>query len=175
MKFAYIFLALIVVMAALTAALFAYVSGNTVTTGYSGFILKVEKTSSFFFVSFTLMAAIVLVGVGATGMVVFILFSHRIAGPLFRFEKTLKEVRSGDLTQRINLRKTDQLKEFKNALNELIGMLDERIGGIKNGLDELKKIVSRKNDPESSSKIDGLVDRLKRESERFKVTSGHKE
>lgn len=167
------FLVLLLLEAALIAGLFMHVSSNTLTTGYSDAILKVQRTSDFFMVSFLLITLIVVVGMGMAGMVVFILLSHRLAGPLYRFERTLKEIEEGDLTTRVNLRRTDQIAELKEALNVLILSLDKRMGRIKIDLIELKKLLSDKSDPETIKKIDRVMDSLKEEIEHFKVSPGH--
>ena len=124
MGFIYRFILLLLLESLLIAGLFMYISSDTLTTGYFNYILKIERTSDFFFISFLLITSIVVIGMAMIGMAVFILLSHRIAGPLYRFEKDLAEMAQGDLTKRIALRKTDQLTELKEALNiseEFIG------------------------------------------------------
>jgi methyl-accepting chemotaxis protein len=107
-------------------------------------------------------------------MVIFILLSHRIAGPLYRFEKTLNEISAGNLAKRINLRKNDQLNELQEALNSLLVSFDERLGRTKNNLSELKELLA-KNDPGNLQKIYKVIELLEKEIEHFKVTSGSKD
>lgn len=52
-----------------------------------------------------------------------IFLSHAIAGPMFRFEQTMRAVAMGDLTLRIGLRKSDEFKPLAELLNEMIGSL----------------------------------------------------
>ncbi len=60
-------------------------------------------------------------------VVVSIYLSHRIAGALYRIEKIVKYVsNSGDLKQRIVLRKNDELKELASILNEMFKNLDSK-------------------------------------------------
>lgn len=61
----------------------------------------------------------------ACGAAVFI--SHRIAGPLYRFEHWAATVAGGDLTTRIRLRPADDLKELALALNQTAGELHSRV------------------------------------------------
>jgi len=165
------FVALLLIESLLIAGFFMYMSTNTITTGYSGSVLKVARTPDFFLISFLIMVGIVVIGVGLIGMVIFILLSHRIAGPLFRFERTLKDMESGDFTARINLRKTDQMTAFKEAMNFFMDSMDRRIANIKTGVTELKKLISRKDDPEVGPKINKIIDSLESEVKHFKVTS----
>jgi methyl-accepting chemotaxis protein len=120
---------------------------------------------------------LVIVGLGIAigAMVVFILLSHRIAGPLYRFEKILNEIALGDLTKRLSLRKTDQLAELKEALNVLMESFDQRMGRMKNNLSGLKELLSQKDDPGNIEKIYKAIELLKNEIDHFKVTSSSKE
>src|SRR3989338_4053779 len=77
------FCLLLIAEAILITGLFLMISRGTLTTGYSGTELKIEKTSQFFFLTFVLQFLIVGVAIGIVGMVVFIFHSHRIAGPLY--------------------------------------------------------------------------------------------
>jgi len=115
----------------LIIALFMYISKNTLTTGYAHSILKVENTQNFFIIPFTLVSLICFTAIGLAGMIVFTLFSHRIAGPLYRFEKILQQIGAGDLTANVKLRKKDQLVEFEKLINILVNTLDNRMGNIK--------------------------------------------
>ena len=52
-----------------------------------------------------------------------IIFSHRIAGPIYRFEQTLDKLIQGEDVEVIKLRPGDELEELATKLNELIGMV----------------------------------------------------
>jgi len=169
------FITLIIVEAILIAGLFIYITRDTLTTGYFNSTLTVERTPSFFLIPVLLVMLMVAVGVGIAGMVIFILLSHRIAGPLYRFEKDLEEICSGNLTKRINLRKTDQLAELKESLNAVVGSLDHRMSRLKSITAELKGLLSQEINPANAEKIYGAVERLKNEIDHFKVTSGPNE
>lgn len=53
-------------------------------------------------------------------------FSHRVAGPLVRILATLKRMAAGDVDIHIALRKTDELKEVADAINQLAASLRAR-------------------------------------------------
>ena len=54
-----------------------------------------------------------------------VFLSHRIAGPIYRIEKTLEEIGKGNFDIRIHLRKHDELKEIANAINKMVGNLNK--------------------------------------------------
>lgn len=61
--------------------------------------------------------------------VVFIAFvsifvSHKIAGPVFRFEESAKTIANGDFSLRIRLRKGDELHDLADAFNRMSESLE---------------------------------------------------
>ena len=170
------FILLLVLESILIGGLFMHASTNTLTTGYFDSVLRVERTSDFFYISFLLITFIVVIGMGIIGMVVFVLLSHRIAGPLYRFEKTLEAIESGDLTTRISLRKKDEITELKSGLNAAIDSLDIRLGKIKNGLIDLRSILKSHSpaDQEAMQTLNAVIDSLENELGHFKVSSDNK-
>lgn len=57
--------------------------------------------------------------------------THRIAGPLYRFEQCFKQVTSGDLTVRARLRKGDQARELMESFNTMAEGLDQTVKRLK--------------------------------------------
>jgi hypothetical protein len=55
-----------------------------------------------------------------------IFFSHRVAGPIFKISKYLKEIGQGRYPGLIKLRKDDMLKNFAETVNEMIISLKDR-------------------------------------------------
>ncbi len=54
-----------------------------------------------------------------------IVFSHRIAGPIYRLEKTLDRLIRGEDVETIRLRRGDALKELVEKINNLISMVKQ--------------------------------------------------
>ena len=169
------FVILLIVESLLVAGLFMYVSNDTITTGYLNSTLRIEKTTDFFFVSLILIVLITVIGIGMAGMIIFLLLSHRIAGPLYHFEAALKKAEDGDLTARIDLRKTDQLISLKESINSVFGSMDSRLGRVKKGLAELEELLLNSNDPQAVSKLKSKLSSIKDEIGYFKVSPISKE
>lgn len=53
--------------------------------------------------------------------------SHKMAGPVYRFEQTCKEIAKGDFSQRVHLRKGDQLTELQDEFNHMMDVIEERL------------------------------------------------
>ncbi len=48
------------------------------------------------------------------------LLSHRIAGPVYHFEKVCKEIKKGNKTIRVNLRKGDAFNDLAEEFNSML-------------------------------------------------------
>jgi methyl-accepting chemotaxis protein len=73
----------------------------------------------------TLLVLLILFLVISALLAVFV--SHTIAGPLFRFEQTLKSLLEGDLTLTIGLRRSDEFKSLVDLFNALSGQWREQV------------------------------------------------
>lgn len=159
------FLVLIAIEAVLLGGLFWYMSYNTLTTGYVGSQLRVENTSGFFFPSMLTANLVVVVIVAVIGLIGLIFISHKIAGPLYRFEASLKEISSGDLTHRIKTRKKDQLKDLADSLNEFTATIDGKVAGMKKSVHDIERqFVELQFKLTSDDKPDSAVERIVRDA-----------
>ncbi len=63
----------------------------------------------------------------AAAVFVSLMFSHLVAGPIYRFEKTLEEIRNGNLTLFVKLRPRDEFKETAELFNQAIASLRTKV------------------------------------------------
>ena len=136
------FLILILIESVLAIGLFLYLSKDTITTGYSGSELVISRTRDFFLPTL-LLSNLIVVGITAViGVIVFLIASHKLAGPLYRFERTLENMSSGDLTHRFSLRQKDQMKSLADKINELNNMMERNMHEIQKNVDDVKGLFS---------------------------------
>lgn len=64
---------------------------------------------------------------GIITVILAILFSHQIAGPIYKVVKSVEEIREGKLYGFIKLRKHDELVEVAESLNLLVDRYREKI------------------------------------------------
>jgi len=112
-----------------------------------------------------------------------IYLSHKIAGPLFRIERVLDDMSKGDLSERIRLRKGDEMVSLANSVNRLTDSLSLTIMGgksrIENALKELNdlKELAAHLPPEKDGsylvsaleRLDSEINLASKELERYKV------
>lgn len=84
---------------------------------------------------------VIIVAGGIFLVVASILLSHRIAGPLYRFEKTLVSMNAGDLSQIIHLREKDEGQELAAQINLFNAKLSESMRAIQNNSIALETLI----------------------------------
>ena len=61
-------------------------------------------------------------------LIVSVVVSHRMAGPVFKFEKSCSVISEGDLTHRVYLRKGDQLMDLQDQFNNMAESVHGMVG-----------------------------------------------
>lgn len=79
-----------------------------------------------------------------------ILISHKMAGPMYRFQKSAEAIRDGDLSVNFHVRKTDEMRDMSKTLDSMLQSLrkdikeakkyaeDGKIEGVKLALSKYK-------------------------------------
>ena len=60
-----------------------------------------------------------------------IIISHKLAGPMYRIEKSAEAIQHGDLRVNFKIRKNDEMRNVAGALEEMVGVLHEDIKKMK--------------------------------------------
>ncbi|PKK86432.1 MAG: hypothetical protein CVT48_01135 [Thermoplasmata archaeon HGW-Thermoplasmata-1] len=67
-------------------------------------------------------------GISAVAVTLAVIYlTHKIAGPLYRFEKSMGAVGRGDLTHVVKIRRGDELKDLEAAMNGMIKNLRDKV------------------------------------------------
>lgn len=130
-----------------TGLLFLFSQG-TLTSSFQQSRLVIKNTASAILPAVIYTNLITLGLITLATIVVTIFISHKIAGPMFRFEKDLKEIGEGDLTKNIGLRKKDQLTDMAVSLNKMIASLHDKVLAIQSDVEHLLESASEQNAPE---------------------------
>lgn len=83
-----------------------------------------------------------------------ILISHKFAGPIYRFEKTLQSISEGNLSQQVFLRKDDELLDLKDTINHMISNLQLKIFHTRHQREDIIKqidIILNQSQPDLSN------------------------
>ena len=95
-------------------------------------------------------------------------FSHFIAGPIYRFEKTLEQMREGNLNVNVRLRKNDELKDVADLFNQTLASLRNRVRKERDGLTisldkamELVESLKKAGRNQESNELEQLIKDIK--------------
>lgn len=110
-----------------------------------------------------------------------IFVSHKIAGPVYRFERSARVISSGDLTQRVKLRYGDELRELQDVFNSMTGSLCDMVTKDREIIQRLIGACNRLNETLRKSKQDpqtlegvakdlyGVIEELRKVTKAFKI------
>ena len=154
-KFILLFL-LLVILSSITSGIVLYQRTNMdLGYRYGEAHSKLKKTGEILLPNVLLGNIIAVVVIGAASVVLTLLISHRVAGPLYRFEKNTEQIAQGDLTVITKLRHSDQIHGLAGSFTKMTTELREKL------------LVLRK----SSEKLPILVDEMKRLSQKETISS----
>ncbi|OGP17827.1 MAG: hypothetical protein A2V21_306280 [Deltaproteobacteria bacterium GWC2_55_46] len=101
---------------------------------YSIYDLKLKVLPLIFASSYSIL---ILALVTAAVAVISVLYSHRIAGPIFRLERNIEIIASGDLAIVTRFRSNDQLSVLADDLNSMVRSINHTTRSVKDALDRL--------------------------------------
>ncbi len=137
----YIFSAFIsvVVGSVLFALLFSFFSSNTLSIVYDDYHLRLGTTPGLL-LNKIFSAQWLFIVLGGVGIAVAALFlSHRVAGPFYRFEKSLDKMVAGDFSETLYLRKHDEGKKLGGKINCFNEMISRRLGEIRQATEKIQE------------------------------------
>jgi methyl-accepting chemotaxis protein len=109
---------------------------DSLTAVYANSRLTIQNTSLAIMPSVVFTTLITTLALGVVVIVVTLLVSHKIAGPMFRFEKDINRIAQGDLESRIHIRKGDQFQEMAMALNRMVESIAGRLKTVRDMADD---------------------------------------
>jgi methyl-accepting chemotaxis protein len=137
-------------------------ANKAATVSFINSRVVVQTTADFLFPVLvqTFVIATVLVGIATIFITLFI--SHRIAGPAYRFKKTLADLSGGNFSENCHLRRKDSLQDVADALNYMMSSVRKGLTTINGSLTKLK---SKLGEAQKSKGVDDSELReLKREA-----------
>ncbi len=166
-------ISLTIAVAVLVWSVYAEVGHMIVQTGDPGYMQIMYAFNSL------LMKQVPLLMLFVIFMGIFI--SHEIAGPICHLEKSAQILKDGDLTERIDLRKGDELKEIGMAFNTIAeGIsklvseerdasidIEQDLRHIASGLD--KENISDEELKNIKKKIDEILPRIRAITRKFNI------
>lgn len=158
----YIFNAFIAVAvgSVLFALVFSFFSSNSLSIVYENYHLKLGTTPSLLLnkILSTQWLFIVLAGIAVAVATLF--FSHRVAGPVYRFEKTLDSMTAKDLSCYIRLRRKDEGKVLAEKINCFNEMLSNSIHRMRQTSEKIEQCCAAQSGDDGQTQRDLLITNL---------------
>jgi methyl-accepting chemotaxis protein len=118
--------------------IFNLLSANTLTVVYENYNLRMGKTP-FILLKETLYAYWIFIVSGGLLVVIMSMFlTHRFAGPIYRFEKSVEEMLRGNFDFEIRLRRKDEGKELAAMMNQLISTISSKVSEMRDLTDAIE-------------------------------------
>lgn len=133
----------VVVSCLLFAALLGMFSADTMTISYENNNLKFGQTPTMLLKNALAANWIFLVTCGTLIVLLAIVGTHRIAGPLFRFEKALDTMNDKNLSSTIFLRGKDEGKELALKINSFNETLSQDLKSVKQHSKAIDNLVKQ--------------------------------
>ena len=146
-KFILKFCLIVLAGSIISTGLIFFFSQGTLTSSFENSRLVVKNTALAILPAIIYTNIITLLMITLATIVAVLFISHKIAGPMFRFEKELKLIGDGDLTKSIRLRKNDQITDIAESLNEMTSNLHRKTVDIQVSMEKLIQSAKNQNAP----------------------------
>jgi methyl-accepting chemotaxis protein len=149
-----------------TAILFFFAQG-TLTSSFEHSRLVIRNTATAIMPAVILTNVITLIVIAFATIVAVLLISHKIAGPMFRFEKDFTDIGQGDLTKKVRLREKDQFANLSDSLNIMTATLHEKVVSTEAEVKQLIELASKEKAPQKL--VEGLDHLHKSLNQHFRI------
>jgi len=145
LKFMLTFCLITITAVSMASLLFYFLTYRELSHDYGEafFTLQSVKRAIFPLLFASIQSITLLTVVSIAIAVISLFFSHKIAGPLYRFEQSMEAVGSGDLTCVVRLRAGDQFMRLENTMCTSINSMNQRVTGMNDVLLRFKAIEER--------------------------------
>lgn len=152
--------------------IFGLFSANSMTISYSGNDLQMGRTPAMLFKNALTANWVFLVICGSLLVIASIIGTHRIAGPLYHFEKTLDRMIHRNLRHIIRLRNKDEGKELSGKINDFNEVLSSDIRELRRRSKAITDLVNHFDSLKSANltaeEIDSLCQAIRNNNGRIK-------
>ena len=132
----------LVILGSIVFGVILYIcSKHTLTTSFENSRLVIKSTADYIFPGLLFGGIVAAIITALAASVVVVLMTHRIAGPMYRFERYVNEIGFGRLCPDLKIRKKDQFQNMADSLNKMTQGLRFGLGEVNNVSDKLDKLI----------------------------------
>jgi len=164
-KFILKFCALVAIGGLLTIGIIYFLAMQSTTVSILNSRVAVRTTADFILPILAQTVVIVVVIIGLAAIMITLFFSHKIAGPLYRFKKVMEMLEKGDFSSGFKLRRLDQLQDLADTFNSMIARITSELVALKNNFYALKEKLNNISENEVVEHKRAYLNELKKISE----------
>lgn len=153
------FFALLILGSLISGVIIYFMSRGALTTTFDNSRLAISSTADYIFPSVLLSGIAVVVIIGLAAIIMTLLASHKIAGPLYRIGKDIDEIASGNLNIRFVLRGGDEIRELAGKLDNMSRSLSAKAAAVKAALASVEGSLKDAS-PETKKNIQNLKEAI---------------
>jgi methyl-accepting chemotaxis protein len=135
------FCGLVILGSIVFGAILYLFSKHTLTTSFENSRLVIKSTADYIFPGLLFGGIITAMITAMAAGAVVMLMTHRIAGPMYRFEKYVSEIGAGKLYSDLKIREKDQFQNMADSLNKMTRDLKLGLGEVNDVSDKLDKLI----------------------------------
>lgn len=171
-QFAFIlkFCALVAAGGLLTIAILYFLALQSATVSFVNSRVVVKTTADFILPVLIQTVVITMIFVSIAVIAVTLFVSHKIAGPLYRLRKTMKEIEAGDFSGDFRIRHLDQLQELANSFNGMVTKMRQEVASLKGSVSQLKEKLDEIGEGEVAEQRRQALRELKQKAEELQRT-----
>jgi len=131
-KYIFKYFLLVTLGSVLFSLIFSFLSSNSLSIVYDNYHLQLGTTPGILLNRILSTQWFFIVIGGAVTIILTLFLTHRIAGPFYRFEKTLESMVEKDISKTIILREKDEGKALAQKINDFNSMLSMEMSHLLN-------------------------------------------
>lgn len=128
-----------------------------------GFRMLAQLEQDIFYKSLIIYGSTVLVTMLCIVLIT-MLYSHRVAGPIFRLKLFARQISDGDLSRGVTLRQTDAIHPLAHEMNLMIGQFHQTVTKVHHEIDKIEQrldqVDSEENTAEGAAEIKDRADKI---------------
>ncbi len=167
-RYMFLFFLFVLLGSIIFTAIFSLLAYNTLTIVYDDYTLRIDNTPMALIKEILKAHWLFILTGGVVVVVISMFLTHRVAGPMYRFEKTIDDLCRGNLNFSVRLRKHDEGKELAEKLNALLEIYSSRLKEIKALSDNIYQRLRKAAEEEDDSKRKALIEEAVRLHEELK-------
>jgi len=153
-------------------------SSKTLTTSFENSRLVVKSTADYLLPGLLFGGIIVGILTAIVTSIIVVLMTHRVVGPMYRFEKQAEKIGSGELSSDLKIRKKDQFQDFVTAFNKMTNDLNSGVLKVVDVSEKLGDLIEKLSDSSGNElllkeDIKKVVSELKKDKKDLKKALGH--